>query len=486
MEEEIFDQNKNTESLSGTQIRSLKERAELTELDALIEETLKESKILQTNSSPTIEESPLVGTKLSGIYSNPSPKDASPKPLPTQNIEQKNPESEQSSKQVPEKKLDEYDKTFKTYKIGDIIKGKVVSLSQTGALVDINYQTDGFLNAEEISQTQINVGDTIEASIISLSNKEGYVELSVKKANAEKMWNKLYEAFSSKSLLEAKVSSAVGGGLIAEIYGFRSFIPASQVFRQPNQQLSDFVGKTLPVKVIEIDKKQNKIILSHKQGSYELRKKEKENFFEQIQVGQILRGKVSNIKKFGVFVNVNGIEGLIHLNDLSWKRISDPAKVVSIGQELDVFVVGIDKEQKRVSFGLKQLQPTPWDKVPEKYKEGQIVDVKIMRFAKFGVFAELEEGVEGLIHNSELSAKEVRNPLDVVKAGEIVKAKILRIDLQNQKIALSIKQAEMEEQKSQLEQLQNNSSQPKITIGDAIGNSIKEQLSNQNEFPQNS
>ncbi len=484
MEEEKLAAGPEKEELSGTAIKSIKERAEFLELDSLIAETLNESKISVFGKEPQKEESVLAGTHLSKKFSQEAPKTQSaPK-----GIEAKKPEPLQQEEKKAHPAVsapqDQYDKTFKTYKTGDVVKGIVVNIGQTGALIDIQYQSDGFVSSEELTDNPLHVGDTVDVCIVALSNKEGYVELSVKRAAIEKRWRSLYDAFRLKTALEAKVSSAVGGGLVADLSGIRGFIPASQVLRQHGQQLSDFVGQTIPVKVIEIDRRQNKVILSHRQGDFEKQQKEREKFFDQIEVGQVLHGKVSSIKKFGAFVNVNGVEGLIHLNDLSWKRVDDASKILAVGQEIDVFVIGVDKNSKKVSFGLKQLQPDPWEKVPEKYKPGQIVEVKVLRLAKFGAFVELEEGIEGLIHNTELSAKGVHNPSDAVKPADVVKAMILRVEESEQKIGLSIKEIELEEQKKQIRDNQQQPEQQKVTIGDTVSDSIKEQLSNQNELSQ--
>ncbi len=486
MEEQKTGAEQEKEGLSGTSIRSAKERAELSEIDSLIAETLSESKLSVLEKNAPKDESPLAGTHLSRKFSQETVKS----PVPVKPIQEKQPEPlPQESKKTsnaPAAPQDQYDKTFKTYKAGDIVKGTVVNTGQTGALIDIQYQSDGFISSEELTETPLRVGDPVEVYIIALSNKEGYVELSLKRAAIEKKWRSLYDAFKYKTALEAKVTSAVAGGLVADLSGIRGFVPASQVVKQHGQQLSDFVGQTVPVKVLEIDRRQNKVILSHRQGDFEKQQKEREKFFDQIEVGQVLHGKVSSIKKFGAFVNVNGVEGLIHLNDLSWKRVDDASKLLAVGQEIDVFVIGVDKNSKKVSFGLKQLQPDPWEKVPEKYKPGQIVEVKVLRLAKFGAFVELEEGIEGLIHNTELSVKGVQAPSEAVKPLDIVKAKILRIEESEQKIGLSIKEIILDEQKNQFQQSQQAPEQTKVTIGDTIGNSIKEQLSNNNELSQSS
>ncbi len=475
------------EPLHGTAIKSIKERAELSELDQLIAETLSESRGTAVGKEPPKDEAHLAGTRLSKEFVKEAPKPAEtpvipvPKQIEPLVAKDRPADRQEEQKKAPAAPQDEYDKTFKTYKSGDVVKGIVVNVGQTGALIDIQYQSDGFISPEELGEHSLKVGDTVEVYIIALSNKEGYVELSLKRALIETQWRSLYDSFKNKTALDAKITSAVAGGLVADLSGIRGFIPASQVSRHQGQQLQEFVGQTMPVKVLEIDRRQNKVILSHRQGSFEKQRAEREKFFDQIEVGQVLRGRVSSIKKFGAFVNVNGIEGLIHLNDLSWKRVGDASKVLAVGQETDVFVIGIDKNSKKISFGLKQLQPDPWEKVPEKYKPGQTVEVKVLRLAKFGAFVELEEGIEGLIHNTELSAKGVQNPSEAVKPGDVVKAKILRIEESEQKIGLSIKEIELDEQKKEA---QNLPQQQKITIGDTVGDSIKEQLSNQNELSQ--
>jgi len=473
------------EEMKATQFGALKEQTEISELDSLIAETLNESKGSPKQKDAAKDELGLAGTKISREFVITPKKTPENLPIPQKKevlaVEPQKQKEPQAVKSTPQ---DQYDKTFKTYKVGDIVKGTVVKIDQTGALVDIQYTADGFIDAIEFADKKLNVGDIINVCIVSLSNKEGNISLSIKTAEIELKWQELYDAFKHKNTIEAKVSSAVAGGLVVDHSGIRAFIPASQVVRQQGGALADFVGKTIPVKVIEIDRRQSKVIMSHRLGNVGRQQIEREKYFDQMEVGQVLHGRVSSIKKFGVFVNVNGIEGLIHINDLSWKRVDDPSKLVSINQEIDVFVIGIDKIAKKVSFGLKQLQPDPWATVSEKYKPGQTVEVKVLRLAKFGAFVELEEGIEGLIHNSELSIKGVQNPSEAVKPSDIVKAKILRIEESEQKIGLSIREIELEEQKKQLEQAQQASQTQKVTIGDTIGDSIKEQLSNQNELSQ--
>jgi len=466
--------NQTPPELEGTSIGALSSREGLSELDALIAETLSESKTKEKPAASQ-KESPFAATPIT--LKPEALKPEAPKPAAPQ---KEGPV--QAKPQVPsDPTKDRYDSTFKTYNSGDIVKGTVVKIDPSGVLVDIHYKSDGLIPSHEIGEKQLNVGDKIDVLIEAVSTKEGYVLLSLKKAEGEIKWRTLYDSFKFKRAVEVKVTSAVGGGLVADYCGIRAFIPASQVYKRPDMPLSDFVGQTVPVKVIEIDRRHSKVILSHRLGNQEKQKLDRDKLFDQIEVGQVLKGNVSNIKKFGAFVNVNGIEGLVHVNDISWKRIDDPAKVLSPGQEVDVFVIGVDRLAKKLSLGIKQLLPDPWASVGDKYRPGQDVSVKILRFAKFGAFVEIEEGIEGLIHNTELTSKQGVNPQDTVKIGDTVKARVLRISPDEQKIGLSIREVEIAEEKERLRQAQSsNNNGPKITIGDTVSDDLKEQLSNQN------
>lgn len=473
------------EEFEATTFSKSRQQNSLTELDALIAETLEESKISPKSAdleqkdashfsaTPITIETP-VKIETPPVKAEPIISEKKEEPI------KKGPVQEAVKKDSTEL---QYEKTFKTYKDGDLVKGKVVRVDESGILVDIGYKADGFINKEEMDGKNYNSGDIIEVFIDALSTKNGHAALSLKKAAVEKRWLELFDSFKRRTSLDAKVASAVGGGLVVDLTGIRGFVPASQVAKRGETALTDFVGKVIPLKVIEIDRRRGKVILSHKFGNVEKLRSDREKFFNQIDVGEILHGTVSSIKKFGAFVNINGIEGLVHINDISWKRIGDPSQVLSIGQEIDVFVLGVDRLNKKLSLGLKQLQPDPWASAQEKYRPGQIVDVKILRLAKFGAFAELEEGLEGLIHNSELSIKGVEKPDDAVKAGDIVKAMVIRIVPEEQKIGLSIREVLVQEEKEKLKEIQSASSSQKITIGDTMDESIKEQLSSQNELP---
>lgn len=358
-----------------------------------------------------------------------------------------------------------YDITFKEYEVGQLVSGVIEKIDAGGAFLNIGYKSDGFLSPEEMDKN-MKIGDKIKVVIEKLESKEGYVVLSHKKAAAEAKWQEAGAAYKDKTLLEAKVTSAVKGGLVVDYHGIRGFIPASQVKKDPDLDLNTFVNKTLPVKIIEVNRRQGKIILSHKLGVTAKQREEALKIIDDIEVGQVRRGKVVSLKSFGAFVDIGGVEGLIHLSELSWKRVKHPSDILKLGEEMDVFVLGVDKVNKKVALGLKELQSDPWVDAPKKYKNGQIIKVKIARLVKFGAFAEIDESLEGLIHISELSTKMVQKPEDAVKPGDEVEVKILRILPEEQKIGLSIKEAVLEKERREVEEKRKE--EAKITIGEVI------------------
>ena len=248
--------------------------------------------------------------------------------------------------------------------------------------------------------------------------------------------------------------------------GIRGFIPASQVAKKAETKLEEFVGKTIPIKIIDIDRRQGKVVLSHKLAASEKQKFQIDKLLDELEIGQVRHGVVSSIKSFGAFVDLGGIEGLIHLTELSWKRVNHPGEVLKLGDEIDVFVLGVDKTNRKVALGLKELQPDPWVEANELYKVGQIVKGKVTRLVKFGAFIELEKGLEGLCHISELSTKPVHRPEDAVRVGDEVTVKILRVLPEEQKIGLSIKEAAIEREKEKIKQEKQEKS--KVTIEDVL------------------
>ncbi|MEA3494294.1 MAG: 30S ribosomal protein S1 [Candidatus Margulisiibacteriota bacterium] len=463
------------DQFDATNIGEGKGTDEFLEVEKLIKETLSESKSVKEEPVPAPkapEEKKKSEFKATSITLPKKELSAEARPVP------RIPKGKGESNPPPE--LDKYDATFKEYKVGDIVKGKVLQVDQSGVLVDINYKADGIIPPGELSEKSsipadqvVKVGDIINVFIENLENKEGYAVLSKVRADQETRWRLAYEAYKKKSILEGKVIQAVRGGLVVDCEGVRGFIPASQVQKKTSESLDSFKDKVLPVKVIEINRRQGKIVLSHKQAAGQKDKVRSFKILDELEVGQIRKGKVSSLKNFGAFVDLGGMDGLIHLSELSWKRVKHPSEVLKVGQELEVFVLGVDKVNKKIALGLKELQPDPWEMATEYFKPGQIVKVKILRFAKFGAFADIGHGLEGLIHISEMSKEPIQDPGDAAKIDDEVEVKILRVLPEQQKIGLSIKAAIIKKEKEKLSEVTSSQPEQKVTIGDMIAEKEK-------------
>ncbi|MGE4170758.1 MAG: 30S ribosomal protein S1 [Candidatus Margulisiibacteriota bacterium] len=334
------------------------------------------------------------------------------------------------------------------YQAGDIIKGIVRSVEKSGLLVDIGYKADGFVsNAEfsndpEASSSSVKSGDEIYVYILKLETKEGYTVLSKKRADYELAWNTLSKLSKTKDVIDVRIVSKVEGGLVSDYNGIRGFIPASQVLHDPSESLDHFVGSFLTVTVIQVDRKRRKVVFSHKQAKSKPNREEVLKLLDSIEVGQVREGKVTSIKDFGAFVDLGGAEGLVHISEMSWSRIGHPTELLKTGDDIKVFILGIDRENCKISLGLKQLESDPWVTVADRYAVGQVVDGTVTRVATFGAFVKLEDHIEGLIHISELSHSRVNQVDDVVKAGQVVKAQVIKVLPSEQRIGLSIKALE--------------------------------------------
>ena len=339
----------------------------------------------------------------------------------------------------------EMQKSVFDFQEGDVIEGSVRVVEKAGVIIDFNYKSDGYIVNAELGYNDDNEteklieGQKVLVYIEKLETKEGYSLLSRKKAQYEESWDNLLDAYESKSVLTIDVVSRVMGGLVTSYRSIRGFIPASQLNLEEGEDLDVFVGKKLEVNVIQADRRRRKIIFSNKFRSKNLQSSSIDKILEEIEIGETRVGKVTSIKDFGVFVDIGGAEGLVHISELSWLRVSHPSDVVENGQEVKVFILGVDKKTKKISLGMKQLEADPWVTVGNKYQVGQVIEGTITRLVAFGAFIKIEDQLEGLIHISEMSNERIERVEDKVKPGDIVKAKIIKLLIDEQKIGLTLK-----------------------------------------------
>jgi len=344
---------------------------------------------------------------------------------------------------------------LKSIRRGEIVTGTVVQINDNEVLVDVGGKSEGIIPLNELSLVNtgdpkegINVGDKIEVQVLRVENEDGNPVLSKKRADRRVAWDNLETAFENGTELKGKVIEVVKGGLLVDV-GVRGFVPASLVERGYVADLSQYLEKELRLRVIELDRGKNKVVLSQKailDEEYENKRKET---WESLEEGQTRKGVVRRLTNFGAFVDLGGVDGLLHVSEIAWGRVEHPADILSEGQELEVFVLGVDKEGGKVSLGLKQLQRNPWELAGEKYSPGAIVEGKVLRIAPFGAFVEVEPGVEGLVHISQLADEHVEKTEDVVSVGDVVPVKILSVDPEAQRMSLSIRQAKPKEKKQE-------------------------------------
>ncbi len=344
--------------------------------------------------------------------------------------------------------MDKIDESMVHINSGDIVKGTVISVNESEALVNIGFMTDGIIPKEEISNEKdinpadvVKVDDEIFVYIMKVNDGEGNVLLSKKRADNIKVWDKFQEILDENKAFEVTVSEIVKGGATAYVDGVRAFIPASQMSNAYVENLQDFKGKTLEVKIIELDKENKKVVLSRKVIEKAESEVKKDIVWNELKKGEKRKGVVTRLAKFGAFVDLGGIDGLIHVSDLSWKRVLDPSEVVSVGDEVEVYVLDFDKVKGRISLGLKDVAGNPWNNISSKYHTNDIVEGTVVKLMEFGAFVQLESGIEGLVHLSEISEDRIAKVSDVLKVGDTVKVKIGEINEKDKRISLSIKEA---------------------------------------------
>jgi small subunit ribosomal protein S1 len=339
------------------------------------------------------------------------------------------------------------DKTIKYFNDGDIVEGTIVKVDRDEVLLDIGYKTEGVIPSRELSikhdvdpNEVVSVGDEVEALVLTKEDKEGRLILSKKRAQYERAWGTIEELKDKDEAVKGTVIEVVKGGLILDI-GLRGFLPASLVEMRRVRDLQPYIGKDLEAKIIELDKNRNNVVLSRRAWLEQTQSEVRSEFLNQLQKGAIRKGVVSSIVNFGAFVDLGGVDGLVHVSELSWKHIDHPSEVVQVGDEVTVEVLDVDMDRERVSLSLKATQEDPWRHFARTHAIGQIVPGKVTKLVPFGAFVRVEEGIEGLVHISELAERHVEVPDQVVQVGDDAMVKVIDIDLERRRISLSLKQA---------------------------------------------
>ena len=337
-----------------------------------------------------------------------------------------------------------YEETLKTFVEGSIVPGKVLEVRGDGVLVDIGYKSEGMIHASEFADiSAVKPGDVFNVLLEGIEDEEGMVMLSKSRAEQQERWNQVLETYKEGSIVNGDVRSRVKGGFIVDVGGVESFLPGSQVDVSPVHDPDAMVGKTLEFKIIKINDDRRNIVLSRRELMEDRRRDRKRELLTEIKVGQVRKGMVKNITDFGVFVDLDGMDGLLHITDMSWGRINHPTEMVKVGEELEVVILDVNMEKERVSLGLKQRSANPWDNIEAKYPVGSRLRGKVVNLVPYGAFVEIEQGVEGLVHVSEISwTKRIARASDVLAVNQEVDVVVLNVNKEEQKIALGIRQTE--------------------------------------------
>lgn len=353
--------------------------------------------------------------------------------------------------------LDEQEAQFRTIKRGDVVEGQIVHMDPDEILVDIGLKSEGVLSTKELPSTgygslaELSVGDNVLVYVMQPETPEGHPVVSIKRARQERQWRIAQEQYERGELLEAEVIDFNKGGLIVNLEGIRGFVPISQILNlkredsadnaETQNKLQSMVGRKLQLKIIEINRNRNRLILSERLAVQEWRARRREELLNELQVGEIREGTVSNLANFGAFVDLGGADGLVHISQLAWSRVNHPSEVLKVGQKVEVQVLSVDKEKKKIALSIKRAEVDPWTTVEQRYQIGQLVQGTITKIAPFGAFARIEDGVEGLIHLSELPSG-TQDPKQVLKEGDEITVRILRIESERRRLGLSVRAAE--------------------------------------------
>jgi 4-hydroxy-3-methylbut-2-enyl diphosphate reductase len=359
---------------------------------------------------------------------------------------------------------------------GQIVEGLIVHIDEQGALVDVGTKSEGHIPREELADGKTDegkplaIGDRIAVYVVRPEDEEGNPVLSKKRADYERVWRRVIEAHETGEVLTAMVVDRVKGGLVVDL-GLRGFLPASHVRTRNVHALDRFIGQSLKVKIVEVDRARKRVVVSHKNAVEEERQKRRDRTLESLEESKVYRGVVRRITDYGAFVDLGGVDGLLHVTEMSWTRVNHPREVVQVGDKIDVMVLRYDREQNRISLGLKQILPDPWEEVPRNYKVGQIVSGTVTRVVPFGAFVKLEgTGIEGIVPNAELPGERGKKAADVLTAGGKVDVKIVNIRPSERRMTLSLRQFEQAKERQQLkEYMQRQEDSSRVTIGDLFG-----------------
>jgi small subunit ribosomal protein S1 len=336
-----------------------------------------------------------------------------------------------------------YEETFKDFKEGEVVKGKIVAITAKEVLIDIGYKSEGYIPLTEFSDpASMKVGDEVDVLLESKENEDGMVVLSKWKADRKMGWEKIMREYNEGDIIEGRVIRKVKGGLMVNV-GLEAFLPASLVALRGFSNLDQYIGQKLKFRIMKINKLRKNIVLSRKDVLKQEQEQTRNKLIQSLEKGQVRTGVVKNITDFGAFIDLGGVDGLLHITDMSWGRVSHPSEIVVLGDKIDVVILDVDRENMKVSLGLKQKSPSPWQDVEKKYQVGTKVKGKVVNILPYGAFIELEKGLEGLVHISELSwSRRITHPNEVLAIGDVIEAIVLNVDSQTQKISLGIKQME--------------------------------------------
>ncbi len=335
-----------------------------------------------------------------------------------------------------------YEETISDYVEGEVVMGKILSVGAREVTVDIGFKSEGTIPIEEFTNPEeLKVGSDIEVYIDTIEDSEGRLILSKRKVDFIHAWERILASYERGEIIQGKCTRRIKGGIVVDLGGVDAFLPGSQIDVKPIRNFDAYIGQTMDFKVVKVNNLRKNIVVSHRVLLEEEMKEQRQKILDNLAKGQILEGTVKNITDFGVFIDLGGVDGLLHINDLSWGRVSHPSEIVSYDETLKVMVLDFNEEKDRISLGLKQLQPHPWENVPSKYPVGSVVKGKVVNISDYGAFVELEKGVEGLIHISEMSwTQHIKHPSKILAVGEIVEAKVLNVDEAEKKISLGLKQ----------------------------------------------